>query len=386
MAKRKKILVLCDAPTIKTGLSRVGRELANRFHRDNYEVYYAGWFHNPLPHEYPFYICQVIRNHSDESGWIRTLIRKTKPDIFLAIGDIWYFDYCSGIFEQLKKEGIEIPERWLYLTLDAEPFFPDWMGIIKAFTKVYPQSQFAVNEIQKVDPYFSGKAVWLGVDKKTFYPLPEKPKWKDRFVVMVNGYNCSRKNIPASLKAFAKFAYDKEDVLLFINSQLNTHVGTDLKRQIFQYGIQFKTVFDKDKSDNKEVPDSTVNTYYNSADCLLFTSTGEGFGLPILEAFSTKTLVLATDYTTTDELIGKDRGIKLKVAEYFTGEYELQRALVDVDDTVEKLNFVYADWKNGKPEAKKLTENAYDFVQDLTWEKTYREILSKPKVEEWKTF
>ena len=362
----------------------MGRELATRFHRDNYELYYAGWFHNPLPHEYPFFICQVMRNHQDEPAWMRTLIRKVKPDIFLCIGDIWYFYYLPGIFEQLGKEGVVIPERWMYLTLDAEPFYPDWTHTTNAFTKVCTQSWFAVREIQKADPHFQGRAVWLGVDKKTFFPMAEKPKWKDRFVVMVNAYNCSRKNIPASLKAFAKFAYDKEDVLLFVNSQLNTHVGTDLKRQIYQYGIQYKTVFDKDKSDNKPVPDSVVNFYYNSADVLLSTSTGEGYGMCITEAFATKTLVMATDYTTTNELIGNDRGIKLKVGEYFTGEYELQRGLVDVNDTAEKLNFVYQDWKRGKPKTQPLIDNAYKFAQQLTWERTYRELLKKDEIKEWK--
>lgn len=386
MAKRKKVLILTDSPSLHSGLARIGREVATRFHRDKHEVYYAGWFHNPLPHKYPFYICQVLRQHSDEPGWIKTLIRHIRPDIFLCIGDMWYFDYCPGIFEQLSKEGIDIPERWLSLTLDAKPFYQDWVGTVKAFTKVCPQSEFAVQEIQKAYPQYTGNAVWLGVDKHTFYPMKEKPKWKDIFVVMVNGFNCSRKNIPASLQAFAKFAQDKRDVLLFLNTQINTHVGSDLKRQIYHLGIQGKAVFEKDKSEGKEVQDEVLNYYYNASDVFLSTSTGEGFGLGILESFATKTLVLASDYTTTDELVGTDRGLKLKIAEYFTGQYELQCGLVDVEDTAEKLNFAYADWKQGKPKTQPLIDNAYKFVQDLTWERTYKGLTAQPDNRDYKTF
>ena len=374
----KKILILTDSPIFKGGLSRVGRELSTRFHRDGYKVFYAGWGHNPLPHKFPFYITQIMRGHTDEGGWLKTLIEDIKPDIFLCVGDVWYFSFMEELLKNLKFTP---PDRWVYLTVDGEPFHPEWIPILQQFTRVYTQSHFASEKIAETNPYFDTKTVWLGVDKKEFFPITPKPSWLKKFVVMVNGFNCSRKNIPASLEAFAKFSSDKEDVLMFLNTQQNSPHGNDLKQMVLKLRLQHKCIFEKTREYMEGVEDMDLNNYYNSANCLLSTTSGEGYGLFVNEGFATKTPVLMTDYSTAEELLGKDRGIRLKVASTFCGGYNINRAMVDINDTAKKLELLYRDWKNGGKLAKEMTEKAYNFVKHLTWEKTYHEILSWGKNE-----
>jgi glycosyltransferase involved in cell wall biosynthesis len=377
----KRVLLLCDSPVLQTGLSRVGRELANYFHKDCYEVAYLGWNHNNLPHKFPYFIYPLIRNSKNEPSWVMTAIKNFKPDILFCVGDIWYFNYLEEVF---KKCEYKIPERWLYLTLDAEPFYPDWIKTLDQFTRIYTQSEFAKNQIQKLQPERKIKTVYLGVDKKTFFPT-ERTLWKDKFVVMINSFNCSRKNIPVSIEAFAEFAKDKPDTVLFVLSQANSPDGNNLSRLIYWYGVQDKAVFEKNKTMTAGVPDEMLNRYYGNSDCLLLTTSGEGFGLGILEAFATKIPVIATAYSSIPELLAENRGIQLPVAAYFHGTQELKRAIVSKPAIVTALNTLYKDKKAGKTEfVNKTTEKAHKFSRHLTWKKTYREIIDwLPEQKEW---
>jgi len=368
----KKILILSDSPVLSSGLARVGRELATRFHKDHYEVAYLGWQHTNMPHKLPFYIYPIIRGSKNEPAWVLTAIKNFKPDILLCIGDIWYFDYLEEILKEYK-EGI--PERWLYLTLDAEPFYPDWGKILDCFTRIYTQSKFARNQILRVFPNKEIKAVWLGVDKHIFKPLKQRNLWTDKFVVMVNAFNCGRKNLPLSIEAFAEFAKDKQDTLLFMLTQANHGEGHNLGRLVYWYGIQDKVFFEKTKTATRGIPDESVNYYYNNADCLLSTTSGEGFGLFILEAFSTKLPVIATAYSSIPELLADGRGIQVPVSAYIHGTYEIKRAIVSKEETIKGLDLMYANYKVKNKEIAKMTEKAYNFAKHLTWDKTYHEIL-----------
>jgi len=128
-----------------------------------------------------------------------------------------------------------------------------------------------------------------------------------------------------------------------------------------------------------------MNLYYNLSNCLLSTTSGEGFGLPILESFSARTPVLMTDYSTAGELLGKDRGLRLKVSSYLWGEQELRKAIVDINDTWERLEGFYELQKTfGRKGRKEYTEPAYEFVKNLTWEKTFREMIDWRKAEDWR--
>ncbi|MFA6006072.1 MAG: glycosyltransferase family 4 protein [Patescibacteria group bacterium] len=381
MAK-ERVLILSDSPVLSGGLSRVCRELANHFHRDSYDVACIGWGHPNMPHKLPYYIYPTLRGSKNEPSWVLTAIRNFKPDIFICIGDIWYFEYLEAVF---KKCEHKIPERWLYLTLDAEPFYPDWLRILDQFTRVYTQSEFAKDQINLLQPARAIKTVYLGADKKVFRYIDRRSLWTDKFVVMVNAYNCVRKNIPLSIEAFAEFSADKPDTALFLLTQANSQEGNNLGRLVYWYRVQDKVVFERNKTATSGVSDEMVNHYYNNADCLLSTTTGEGFGLCILEAFLAKLPVIATAYSSIPELLANSRGIQLPVAAYFHGTYELKRAFVSKAAVVTALNTLYYDKKEGKTEfMEKIANNAYNFAKHLTWEKTYREIVNwLPEKEDW---
>ena len=87
-----------------------------------------------------------------------------------------------------------------------------------------------------------------------------------------------------------------------------------------------------------------MNEVYNAMDIFYLGTSGEGFGIPIIEAMSCGIPVLATDYTTTWELVERTRsGEAVKASEEILGTWNVGRAIVDVDDSAQKIIKLYKD-------------------------------------------
>lgn len=388
MAKKEKVLILTDSPAICSGLARVGREIGMRFHQRGHEVSFAGWWHPNIKHKLPFYVYPLLRDSRNEPSWVCTAINDCKPDILLCVGDIWYFDYIGKVMEKVKHKPAE---RWLYLTVDGDPFWPEWVEILQQFTRVYTQSNFARSVIMETWPDFRGKVVYPGIDLHTFRTLPEKElsghSLFNKFVVMVNAVNCGRKNIPASIEAFAKFVKGKKDAVMVLNTQQTSLSGHDLARLVKYYGVVHKCLFEKCRTKTSGIDDTKLNLYYNLSDCLLSTTSGEGFGLFITEAFAARLPVAMTNYTTAQELLGSNRGQLLKVASYLTGEHELRKAIVDVNDTWERLEGFYELRQTyGRKGREEYTQPGYEFVKKMTWESTFKNLVDwQVKEPDWRS-
>jgi glycosyltransferase involved in cell wall biosynthesis len=142
-----------------------------------------------------------------------------------------------------------------------------------------------------------------------------------------------------------------------------------------------------------------MNEVYNLMDVFYLSTSGEGFGIPIIEAMACEVPVVATDYTTTPELVKENNagyGAKLVgtedvgVKEFFnwnsshydnlvangtmTGSWEVERGMVDLLDAAIKIESIYKNpdeavkmGKNGR----KAVEEKYDFdtIVGPSWEK-----------------
>jgi len=171
------------------------------------------------------------------------------------------------------------------------------------------------------------------------------------------GVNQLRKGYPIALQAFATFAKDKDDVLLFLHTQRNFHAGWNLDKLIRLFGITDKVVFTDNLKGPRGVADSELNLIYNICNVFLTTTVGEGFGLPILEAMAVGKPVVYHNVTSVPEIIG-DAGIPIKT-NHFTifpnNDRELVRPIADVQEIVNALEELYQ-----KPElAKELGQKAY---------------------------
>ena len=137
-----------------------------------------------------------------------------------------------------------------------------------------------------------------------FFPLSEKENATVRkqwtggrpYFVFVGTTN-PRKNIPNQLMAYEAFRQRGHDaMLLFAGSKKywNREMEHCLRQMHFSNDVIFTGY----------IPTKTLNSILSAAEALLYVSSFEGFGVPILEAFATHTPVITADVTAMPEVAG----------------------------------------------------------------------------------
>jgi len=151
---------------------------------------------------------------------------------------------------------------------------------------------------------------------------------------------------------------EKKGYLLFIGNSSVSYKRYDIAQEVAKRtGLELVTA--------RNVTSEELNKLYNEALCLLYPSDYEGFGLPILEAQKAGCLVIAQNYSSVPEVIGKG-GL---IVEHSSTEKIVQQM-------VEKVNEVQSRPMQGIIAAG--IENAKRFSWDNTYEQTknvYRQLL-----------
>ena len=151
---------------------------------------------------------------------------------------------------------------------------------------------------------------------------------------------------------------EKKGYLLFIGNSSVSYKRYDIAQEVAKRtGLELVTA--------RNVTSEELNKLYNEALCLLYPSDYEGFGLPILEAQKAGCPVIAQNYSSVPEVIGKG-GL---IVEHSSTEKIVQQM-------VEKVNEVQS-----RPMQSIIAagiENAKRFSWDNTYEQTknvYRQLL-----------
>ena len=146
------------------------------------------------------------------------------------------------------------------------------------------------------------------------YSLPE------HFVLYV-GLIEPRKNIPTLLQAFAQVAPQFPDRRLVLVGRRGWMVET-LDQQIASLGLADKVLFPG------YVERADLPMVYNSAECFVYPSFYEGFGLPVLEALACGLPVITSDVSSMPEIVGP-AGLLLPPSDSQALAAALQRLLSD---------------------------------------------------------
>ena len=108
--------------------------------------------------------------------------------------------------------------------------------------------------------------------------------------------------------------------------------------------------------------DERMNELYNLFDIHALTTTGEGFGLPILESMACGIPNVLPDYTTSRELI-EERGELVPLKTTFTGSLNVERGLVDIEEFAKELQFLY----DNPDVRKKYSIKSLEFAKQYNW-------------------
>lgn len=329
------------------------------------------------------YFLDLISNH----------LKQTKSDIFFTLLDTFM------LYPQPNNPGI--------LNVDFSPsksvfWFPSdgGAGLPKGCENVlrkydYPVAMSKFGQKQVKDYYnINTDYIPHGTDSKLFHKLPDnerealKAKYglSGKFVIGVVARNQPRKFLDRTLKAMYYVKNLIPNAVLFLHlDPYDPAAPFDMGSLIARYNLENRVIF-SGMSALKGIPRSQMNEIYNVMDCFFLSTSGEGFGIPTIEAMSAEVPVVATDYTTTEELVKKHNcglGIKLSGTDEFdlfslnsrdydnqvvngtiTGSWEVERGVCDVKDAAEKIAYLYNNpqireqmGKNGR----KAVIEEYDF-------------------------
>jgi len=193
-------------------------------------------------------------------------------------------------------------------------------GIVEKASKIICCSQSTINDLQKYFPVDPSKVhlVYQGVDNQIFFPLVEQQKsdaWqiirgkgiKEKFLLFVGTIE-PRKNLDNVLRALSdlkkKGKFPGQLVVVGMKGWMCEHIHDFVKEMDLESDVVFLGY----------ISDQELNSLYNLCQVFLFPSFYEGFGFPIVEAFSCGTAVITSNVSSCGE-IAADAALKINPGE-----------------------------------------------------------------------
>lgn len=337
--------------------------------------------------------------HQFGGDLLQKYIKSEQPDITFILADT--FMYYPWIFDVDFTPSHSI----FYFPSDGTPMPQECENILKKVEHPIAMSKFAQKQVAD---YYGVKADYIphGVDAGFLSPASQETKsylrreWGNRlsidltnkFVVLFLGRNQGRKMPGELIKVFAEFAKDKNDVVLILSCDPSDPAGMSPDFSMGQF-IKFLKIEDKVRFSGvtywSHLTDEEIKQIYQISDVYASTTSGEGFGIPTVEAMSCGVPPIITDCTTSEELVGNnDCGIRVPLYNHddgyslrgtITGSWNVERAMVDKGKFVTALNTVYTnrvllgDMARNARE-KVLKEYDWKVVYPL-WESKFAQIL-----------
>ena len=181
-------------------------------------------------------------------------------------------------------------------------------AIIQKADRIICSSQNTINDLNRffrVDPA-KVRLVYLGVDQNIFYPVPAEEIPQAREVIRSKGIVLPyiffvgtiepRKNLINLLKALAILREQKKFDGPLVISGMKGWLNEDLAGVIERLDLKKRVVF------LGFLTDTELRYFYSQAEVFAFPSLYEGFGLPIVEAFSCGTPVVTSNVSSCAEL------------------------------------------------------------------------------------
>ena len=401
-----KIAILSDSPTIPTGYRNQATQLVKHLQEAGHEIHYFANAHRGSDIEYlrlkggeefDYKIYGHGHNNPYFSKTMEALLKSIKPERFIILLDTFMlYPWFLNIDTAPAKSFFWFPS-------DGGGGLPTGCEeILKKIDQPVSMAEFGQKQVKDYHQ-LDVAHIPHGVDSKAFHPLPEEERQKlkqkyglqGKYVIGVVARNQPRKNLDRTIKSMRLIADKIPNAVLFLHLDPN-----DPAQQLFsipnlvkRYNLENRVVY-SGMNAFQGFPQNKMNEVYNVMDSFLLTTSGEGFGVPIIEAMSCEIPVVATDYTTTPELLIKNKaglGIKLSGVETqsvdkdykeydvdvmngtMTGSWHVERGMCSIVDTAKQIEWLYKNpvkasemGRNGR----KAVIKKYDFkVVGKQWEK-----------------
>lgn len=373
-----KILWYGDAVS-NTGFARVTHSILEHLSKQHEVVVYAINYTGD-PHPYPFKIYPAAAHNPNDRfgiGRIQQIVETEKPDYFYCLNDIWI---VNQIWERIHLLKGALGFKFIaYFPTDSERYPDQMLRYIKdwdfAITFTIEQAQRLMDHNIKpkqlgVIPHGLDQGKFFEIDKKQARAALGLPQ--DKFIVFNGNRNQPRKMIDQTIKAFAEFAKNKDDVLLYLN-MAEKDLGWSVK-DLFETEMTRRNIDPTAKlcltpSINymHAPPDEQLNLIYNAVDVGINTANGEGWGLVPFEHAMCRKPQIVPNHTSCKD-IWKDKGLLIDVAAWITDkDLGVERGIIDYKHAAELLQTLYED----KGYYKRVADDCFEVTQNPSyrWDK-----------------
>jgi glycosyltransferase involved in cell wall biosynthesis len=350
------VLWVSDSPDTPSGFGNVTRQVCEGLARRGHQVSILGW-QTREPGQWNG--CRLFPTQSDRLGSdaLFPLLVRTRPDVVIALADVWWLPYFGAPHVRRQMELTDTP-WFLYFPIDGDigdnrlPL--SWIEMLNQVDVPVAMSRYGQRVARNCD--IQCEYIPHGVDLNIFRPPASREAakaqfgYEGRFVVLSDSRNQPRKMLPRLLDVFATFAANRPDALLHLHTDANdefTHSianSYDVRADVRHHGLEDKVRFTPGfvMKKGEGLPLAELAKYYQAADVHLLASSGEGFGLPTLQAAAAGAVPMACAYSASHELT-EGHGEPLAVAEWTENEFGIRRALIDIDQTAAALGRYYED-------------------------------------------
>jgi len=401
-----RILWCADTVHLPTGYAQVTRNLLTRFQKAGIDAHQLSWMFQgmdeavPYPLHYPMNHDETYGNKGSVPYWTNTI----KPDIVAFLADSFMIKWLGDekiVTKDDKKMIIknrqEINAKTLfYFPFDSADAYTGVKEVMEQIDIKVAMSQFGQKILKKeldMDSFY----IPHGVDTTIYRPIPreivqkerENFKLNDKFIIGCIARNQSRKMYPALFQAFVRFHKKHPKSALVCHCDPVDPQGWNLLDLSNRLNLKLnEDVFFSMKRFCHGEGEATVNLIYNLMDIHTIPTTGEGFGLPIIESMAAGIPNILTDCTTSRELIGKNGLLVRRVGEideegYIIGQLNTKRAIPSIKDMVDKFEYLY----DNEAERKRMGEmGRREVLKTYNWERVTRawlELFEHGKVTEY---
>jgi glycosyltransferase involved in cell wall biosynthesis len=387
----RKILWASDNPLLPTGYAQVTRNVGSRLKKAGFDFTALAFQQFSMPLEnvqtpdewinFPIKPCLRFNEFYGNMGSIETWINVIKPELALFLCDAFMIRHLLDVKVRdniLERDIDRIKAKTrlaMYFPFDSADVYEGADAVLEQMDYRIAMSRFGQDLLKKqtgMDSHY----IPHGVDTTIFRRLPDAVRFnikkqmglEGKFVIGAVFRNQTRKLPTKLITAFKKFSEDKDDVCLLLHCDPNDPQGQNLPEFIKQIKMdENKVKFTRTNFISGHTLHD-LNMIYNAMDIHALSTTGEGFGLPIIEAHATGIPNVVTDYTTSRELM-EGHGMLVKVKNYIEGQKNTQRAMIDTDHMAECFDRYYRNRKLTERHGRLAQE---DVLNKYSWEKVVR--------------
>lgn len=355
-----KIVFISDFSLRGSGYLNISAPLCQRLHEAGHKVWAMGLGYRGEEHPWDFTLVPAD-NLREVGGIVQNIQNEHQFDVCITALDIPMQEVLLDLFKNRPFKYVGI------MPLEADPCIIDTAMLLMQMDKVFCISQFGTDEMNKLG--INAEHLVVGMDTEAWKRKTEAEysTFRERlgispddFVVLSVADNQERKNISAAMDIIANLKEVQVPVKFILVTRPELQVGWKLQTYAVEVGIQDQYI---------EVPRGIAFkelwVYYAIADAFLHTAKAEGMCMPILEAMSVGTPVVAPEHTALIEHLKDNRG-------YLVGiEYEHRDPFLNGKrywvDREEASHTLFDLWEY---QDLQVIENARKYVEERTWDNT----------------